>query len=101
MRTTTDASLSDEIKYLAKGPYRYARRFKGYIINGFRFRIKGRDKRRKTQNSGIILNASTTSYASRRDKNPRTGDVTYYGELIDIIKIRYTNDMKFVMLKYN
>ena len=101
MRTTTDASLSDEIKYLAKGPYRYARRFKGYIINGFHFRIKGRDKRRTNHNSDIILNASTTSYAIRRDKNPRTRDVTYYGELIDIIEIRYTNDMKFVMFKCN
>ena len=93
--------MSEEIKYLAKGPYRHARRFKGYIINGFRFRTKDRDKGRTTQNSGVILNASTMSYATRRDRNPRLGDVTFYGELTDIIEIRYTGNMKYVMFKCN
>ena len=41
----------------------------------------------------------TVSYASARDKNPRLGEVTYYGVLTNVIEIRYTNDMKFVLLK--
>ena len=41
----------------------------------------------------------TVSYASARDKNPRLGEVTYYGVLTNVIENRYTNDMKFVLLK--
>ena len=41
------------------------------------------------------------SYASRRDRNPRAGEVTFYGELTDIIEIRYRNDIKFMMFKCN
>ena len=40
-------------------------------------------------------------YASRRDRNPREGEVTFYGELTDIIEIHYTNNIKFVMFKCN
>ena len=101
MLRSNNVTVSEEIKCLAKGPYRYGRKYKGYIVNGFCFHTKDRDKGRTTQNSGVILNASTMSYASRRDMNPREGEVTFYGELSDIIEIRYTNNMKFVMFKCN
>jgi hypothetical protein len=39
------------------------------------------------------------SYASAKDKNPRSGNVIFYGELIDILQIIYSNDMKFVLFK--
>lgn len=74
-----------------------AKRFKGYMINGFRFRIKKVDFCRKSQNSGVMLSASVTSFASRKDNNPVTGDMNFYGELIDIIEIRYSNSLKFTL----
>ena len=39
------------------------------------------------------------SYSSRKDKNPIVGDITYYGELTDIIEVQYLNGMKFVLFK--
>ncbi|KAG8373547.1 hypothetical protein BUALT_Bualt11G0035900 [Buddleja alternifolia] len=34
-----------------------------------------------------------------RDRRPHAGEVFYYGVVTDIIKVRYTNDLKFVMFK--
>ena len=82
-----------------KGPDQFGKRFKVYFINGFRFRTRDRDRNIKTQNISVVLKSHTISYASRKDNNPRGGDVTYYGQLTDIIQIRYTNDMTFVLFK--
>ncbi|XP_058201329.1 uncharacterized protein LOC131316070 [Rhododendron vialii] len=96
---TSNVTFSEEIHKLAIGPHTIARRFSGYVINGFHFRVKSIDDNRLTQNSGVALKANTLSYASRKDKNPRVGPVYYYGWLTDIVEIRYTNDTKYVMFK--
>ena len=96
-----DIELSSEILSLALGPLEDALSFKSYIIRGFRFRTKEVDSRRKTQNSGVILKAEQKSYASRKDSNPLSGDVTFYGQLTDIIEIQYFNGQKFVLFKCN
>ncbi|KAL7230090.1 hypothetical protein ACSBR2_008597 [Camellia fascicularis] len=57
------------------------------------------DDRRATQSCGVALKADTISYASRKDKNPRMGSVYYYGQLTDIVKIRYSNEKKHVLFK--
>ncbi|KAH0641979.1 hypothetical protein KY290_033581 [Solanum tuberosum] len=48
----------------------FAKRYSGYLINGYRFHVRQCDARRKTQNSGVTLVASTTSLARSKDKNP-------------------------------
>lgn len=62
-------SFPENINILANGPDRFARRFKGYIINGFRFRTNNIDKNKTTQNSGVVTKVDTVSYASARNKN--------------------------------
>ena len=99
MRRSSNVNYSDEINILADGPHYSAWRYKAYIINGFQFWVKDMDNRRSTQNSGVTLKADTVSYASRKDNNPRVGAVSYYGVLSDIIEIRYTNDLKYVLFK--
>ena len=99
MQRTSNIALPEQIKILANGPDQFARRFKGCIVNGFRFRTKSNDKSKVTQNSSIVLKADTVSYASARDKNPRSGNVTFHGVLTDILEIRYINDMKYVLFK--
>ena len=99
MQRTSNIALPEQIKILANGPDQFARRFKGCIVNGFRFRTKSNDKSKVTQNSSIVLKADTVSYASAKDKNPRSGNVTFHGVLTDILEIRYTNDMKYVLFK--
>ena len=41
------------------------------------------------------------SYIGQRDRNPHVGEVIFYGELMGIIEICYTNNIIFVMLKCN
>ncbi|XP_040364563.1 uncharacterized protein LOC121050060 [Rosa chinensis] len=85
--------FSDEIIALARGPHEDGLRFKGYFINGFRFRTKSRDKKKSTQNSGIMMDATTG------DNNRQPIEERFYGVLTDVIQIRYTNHLKFVLFK--
>ena len=84
---------------MARGPFQHAKRHKACIVNGFRFRTKSHEAARTTQNSGVLLRASTVIFASARDNNPCTGQVTYYGVLQDILKIRYSNDVQYILFK--
>ena len=57
-------NVPDLIKQLSRGPNSVAKRYSGYLINRYRYHVRQRDERRKTQNSGVTLIASTTSFAS-------------------------------------
>lgn len=91
--------MHKEVTYLAAGPSKWVRRYSRYIINGFRFHTKKIERRRKTQNSGVFVDASTNSYASIKDKNPVYANMIFYGVLTDIIELSYANDMKYVLFK--
>ncbi|KAL5542868.1 hypothetical protein UlMin_010578, partial [Ulmus minor] len=78
---------SDMLKWLAYGPRRDATSYTGYIINGKRFHIK--DVERKTQNSGVSMQASTMCRSSAKDSNQVVDVVTYYGVLKEIIVLDY------------
>lgn len=45
--------MKDELIGLAKGPYKVVRRYRGFNINGYRFRPFHYDK--SIQNSGIVV----------------------------------------------
>lgn len=81
--------LSEELRALARGPNPVGKQYKGYIINGCRFHVKNVEIHRKTQNSGLVVTAKTSCFASRNDNNPIVGEVAYYGVLKDIIELEY------------
>ena len=95
-KVSTSEQSNEEFRLLAIGPSKWMRRYLGYIINGLRFHTKQREARRKTQNSGVFLSATTSSFSSTKDKNPISGDVPFDGIVKDIIKVRYSNHLKFV-----
>ncbi|CAL5337216.1 unnamed protein product [Camellia sinensis] len=98
---TENVVLSEEIKILALGPSQKATRFNGYIINGTRYHTKSCELRRKTQNSGVMVKAKTSSYASAKDINPVEGDVAYYGYVTDIIELYYSHDHRYMLFMCN
>ena len=73
--------------------------YSAFLINGFRFHTKYRERLRRTQNCGIVVNASITSYASARDSNPVEGNVEYYELLTDIIELDYYGKWKVVLFR--
>ncbi|XP_039145439.1 uncharacterized protein LOC120282664 [Dioscorea cayenensis subsp. rotundata] len=76
-----------------------ARRYTGYIVNGFRFHTKARERWLKTQNSGVVVTSKMMSYASSRDARPIEGEINYYGVLTDIIQLNYSGRFKVVLFK--
>ncbi|XP_016206569.1 uncharacterized protein LOC107646941 [Arachis ipaensis] len=86
-------------KGLARGPNKVAKRFSGFVINGYRFHTRHRDVRRKTQNSGVTLEALTPSFANVKDKNPIEAKVTYYGRIVNMFELDYYGQFKVVLFK--
>ncbi|XP_074301660.1 uncharacterized protein LOC141633075 isoform X2 [Silene latifolia] len=52
--------------------------YEGYVINGFRFHTKRRQRSRKTQNSGVIVKGDVES-----------GEKDFYGVLDEVIILEY------------
>ena len=69
--------LSDKVIWLAGYPDNEAKQFKRYVINGLKFRTKDNKATRKTQNSKVCVITK--------------GGATYYGVLINIIELNYSN----------
>ena len=91
--------MSDDLKYLARGPTPHARRFTAFNVNGFKFRTQSREHGMKTQNSGVFLTSSTSCVASSADNNIREADLAYYGKLEDIIELNYYGKFKVTLFK--
>ncbi|KAG8490796.1 hypothetical protein CXB51_014008 [Gossypium anomalum] len=92
-------NVNDEVKWLSQGPNRVIKRYSAFLINGYRFHTKYRERMRRTQNCGVVVNSSITSYASARDSNLVEGNVEYYGLLTDIIELDYYGRWKVVLFR--
>ncbi|KAK5825828.1 hypothetical protein PVK06_020696 [Gossypium arboreum] len=75
------------------------RKYSVFLINGYRFHTKYRERMRRTQNCGVVVNSSITSYASARDSNPVDGNVEYYGLLTDIVELDYYGRWKVILFR--
>ncbi|KAG8387592.1 hypothetical protein BUALT_Bualt02G0037300 [Buddleja alternifolia] len=99
LRISSGDTLPEDIITLSRGPSDWGKRHNACVVHGFRFRVKSLDARKKTQNSGVICSASTSCYASSKDKRPQTGVVHYYGVLTDIIQIHYSSNLRYNLFK--
>ena len=52
--------------------------YEGYVINGFRFHTRRRQRNRKTQNSGVVVEGGTEN-----------GKKDFYGVLKEVIMLEY------------
>ena len=77
--------LSDKVRWFAQYLDNEAKWFKHYVINGLKFNTKDFETTRKTQNSGVCVVIK--------------GGVTYYGVLIDIIELNYSDKYWYVLFK--
>ena len=89
--------ISKDLRLLAKGPNVVGSKYERYIVNGFRFHTKYLESKRKNQNSGVIVTAITSSFASTKDMNPVSSDLAYYGVLKDILELDYGGGRRVVL----
>ncbi|KAL4312443.1 hypothetical protein GQ457_01G027540 [Hibiscus cannabinus] len=89
--------VADVVKWLARGPTEFIKRYSGYIINGFRYYTTRTEK--KLENLKIVELFRTRSYASARDKQLVEGEVNYYRALKDIVELNYSCRFKVVLFK--
>ncbi|KAL6217008.1 hypothetical protein ACLB2K_010226 [Fragaria x ananassa] len=94
-----DPSATEDLVALANGPSKLCKRFKKYVSNGFRFKVRGTGQPGKTQNWGVFIQAEQTSYASTNDQNPKDGMVDFYGALLDVYEFTYNPDRKVVLFQ--
>ncbi|XP_075640179.1 uncharacterized protein LOC142611913 [Castanea sativa] len=71
--------LFDKVRWFARYLDNEAKWFKRYVINGLKFHTKDFEITRKTQNSGVCVVTE--------------GGATYYGVLIDIIELNYSDKL--------
>lgn len=84
---------------MALGPKWEAKKYNGYIYNGVKYHTKVHENNRKTQHSGVLVTAMTSSYASRRDDRPRDGNVCYYGILKEVLELEYFGDLRTMLFR--
>ncbi|GJR54395.1 uncharacterized protein Tco_1404916 [Tanacetum coccineum] len=92
-----DQRIIEELRVLANDLAEVVKNYEGFIINGFRFKRKELESKRKTQNSRVMLLAMKDSFSSSKDNNPIVGDVTYYRVINDIIELEYSTNKKVVL----
>lgn len=72
---------------IASGPKSNVICYKGYVINRKRFHIK--DAEKSTQNSGVMLDATTVCRSSARDNAQVIDVISYYGVIREISILDY------------
>lgn len=80
--------VTHELRWLARGPYEVVRRHTGYVINGFRFHTRKRERYLKTQNCGVVVRTKISN-----------DEINYYGAITDIIQLDYSGKYKAVLFK--
>uniref|UniRef100_A0A3Q7G8F7 Uncharacterized protein n=1 Tax=Solanum lycopersicum TaxID=4081 RepID=A0A3Q7G8F7_SOLLC len=75
----------DDLLSLSRGPMPYVTRFKGHIVNGYRFHVKQYGKYLKTQNSGVVVVGET---------GVEQNHMNYYGELTEVLELQFVRGNK-------
>ncbi|XP_042974567.1 uncharacterized protein LOC122306194 [Carya illinoinensis] len=88
LHAMTPPEVTDDIYALACGPDPLVASYHGCIMNGIRFHSKKLETRRLTQNSGVVV------YGNHQG-NP----VDYYGQLTEVIELRYMGWRKCFLFK--
>jgi hypothetical protein len=88
--------LPEDIVLLANKPYMMVN---SYNINGCVFHTKEFAAGKSTQCDGVSNSSMTSSYSSSKDKNPLKGEVEYYGRIVEIVELNYSNQGSVVLFK--
>ena len=86
-----DVEASDTVRSLAHLPSFNVRVYNKYEVNGFCFSPKVRDDSGTMQNSGVMVVAMGSHFATTSDSNPLEDEDTYFGVIDEIWELCYVN----------
>jgi len=75
---------------LSRGPMKNVTKFKGYIINGYRFHVQDYNNGLRTQNCGIVVSGEAGEEGRIID---------YYGELTEILELQFVGGRQLVLFR--
>jgi len=84
-----DNTVSDTLKWLARGPNFDIVCSTGFDINNYSFYVKSLDDKSTVQNSGVMLFANAMHFSKVNDKNPILASTPYYGVIDEIWEVDY------------
>lgn len=76
------------------------KKYNSYSLNGCTFHTMYYSEGKSTQCDGVAFNARTSGPSTSRDNNPATCDFDYYGRIVEIIELNYSNIGHVVLFKY-
>jgi hypothetical protein len=91
--------IPTEIVVLSLKPYMMVKKYNSYSINGCVFHTREFANGKSTQCDGVSSSSKTSSYSSASDRNPRAGDVLYFGRITEIVELNYSNQGSVVLFK--
>ena len=83
------------------GPTISIKRYGAYCINRYKFHTSKYEKKRATQNNGVVATFTQTCFSSHRDANPAEGQLCYYGQIEDIVEISYGDNKEFTHVMFD
>lgn len=92
--------VREDISWLSRGPNFFVKSYRGYILNGVKFHTTDQSQCRKTQNNGVYVSATTSTYLKNPDDPPLIDDLSYHGILENVYEICYGHDrLKFTLFQ--
>lgn len=91
-----DENISPDICSISRGPNFFIKSYNGYILNGVKFLSFEVSNLKKTQNHGVLVSATTSTYLKNPNDDPKIDDLSYHGTLQKVYEVCYGHDM----LKY-
>jgi hypothetical protein len=88
LRNSKEEQIDEDLFSLACGPDYRVKKYTSCIVNGVRFNTAERDKNKKTQNSGVLVQGSNTADQM----------IDFYGTVKEIIQLDYNGEDKSVVL---
>lgn len=96
----SEAQQSDtDLNSISRGPSCFASIYSGYIMNGLKFQTSELTNRRSTQNNGIFLSATTSTYAKSPNDAPLVAEIEYHGLLENVFEICYGHTTKYCLFE--
>jgi len=80
----------EDLLSLSRGPMPYVTRFKGHIVNGYRFHVKEYDQYLKTQNCGVVVVGET---------GEEQNHMNYYGELTEVLELQFVGGRRVILFR--